>query len=109
MPKLAVIILTKNEENNIVDCIRSVDFADEIIVIDSGSVDKTKQLAEDLNANFVYHAMTEGFAGQRNFALTQTDAEWVFGKDMVDADGNPVYLQFKDIVNYFTEGNHYRN
>ena len=48
MPKLAVIILTKNEENNIVDCIRSVDFADEIIVIDSGSVDKTKQLAEDL-------------------------------------------------------------
>lgn len=99
MPKLAVIILTKNEENNIVDCIRSVDFADEIIVIDSGSVDKTKQLAEDLNANFVYHAMTEGFAGQRNFALTQTDAEWVFYLDADERVTPATADKIREIVN----------
>lgn len=84
MPKLSVIILTQNEEKNIADCIRSAYFADEIVIVDSGSTDNTKELAEKLNARFLYHPMTEeGFAGQRNFALTQTDAEWVF---YLDAD-----------------------
>jgi len=82
--RLAVLILTKNEEDNIVDCIRSASFADEIVVVDSGSTDRTKELAEGLGAKVVLHPMTEeGFAGQRNFALTQTTAEWVF---YLDAD-----------------------
>lgn len=84
MSDLAVIILTKNEEANIEDCIKSALFADEIIVIDSGSTDKTQVKAEALGAKFVLHPMTEeGFAGQRNFALTQTKAKWVF---YLDAD-----------------------
>ena len=84
MSDLAVIILTKNEEANIDDCIKSALFADEIIVIDSGSTDKTQVKAEALGAKFVLHPMTEdGFAGQRNFALTQTQAKWVF---YLDAD-----------------------
>ena len=84
MPKLAVIILTKNEEKNIEDCIRSASFADEIVVIDSGSTDRTQELAEAAGARFIVHPMAEaGFAGQRNFALKQTDAEWIF---YLDAD-----------------------
>lgn len=84
MPKLAVIILTKNEEKNIEDCIRSASFADEIVVIDSGSTDRTQELAEAAGARFIVHPMDEaGFAGQRNFALTQTEMEWVF---YLDAD-----------------------
>jgi glycosyltransferase involved in cell wall biosynthesis len=78
MPKLAVLILTKNEEKNIEDCIRSAMFADEIVVIDSGSTDRTIGMAESAGARVVVHPMTEqGFAGQRNYALTQTDADWV--------------------------------
>ena len=83
MKKLAVLILTYNEEANIEDCIRSAAFADEIVLIDSGSTDRTRSLAESLGARFVVHAMDEGFAAQRNFALTQTDADWVF---YLDAD-----------------------
>ena len=84
MPKLAVIILTKNEEKNIEDCIRSSSFADEIVVIDSGSTDRTQELAEAAGARFIVHPMDEaGFAGQRNFALRQTDADWIF---YLDAD-----------------------
>ena len=84
MVRLAVIILTKNEENNIEECIQSASFADEIVVIDSGSTDATQAKAEALGARFVVHPMDEdGFAGQRNFALTQTEAEWVF---FLDAD-----------------------
>ena len=84
MPKLAVLILTQNEEKNIAECMASADFADEIVVIDSGSQDRTGQLVEELGGKFVLHPMDEeGFAGQRNFALTQTTAEWVL---YLDAD-----------------------
>jgi len=81
--KLAVLILTYNEKKNIVECITSVKFADEIIIIDSGSTDGTIEVAEQLGATCIVHPMEEGFAGQRNFALTQTKAEWVF---FLDAD-----------------------
>ena len=83
MGKLAVLILTYNEEKNICDCMQSVDFADEVIVIDSGSTDRTVELATQLGAKCIDHPMDEGFSGQRNFALTQTKAEWVL---FLDAD-----------------------
>ena len=84
MKRLAVIILTYNEEGNIRDCIESARFADEILVIDSGSTDHTCAIAEQLGARICQHSMDDGgFAGQRNFALTQTSADWVF---YLDAD-----------------------
>ena len=81
--KVAVLILTYNEEKNIEACCKSVDFADEVIIIDSGSTDKTIEIAEKMGAKCVYHPMNEGFSGQRNFALTQTQADWVL---YLDAD-----------------------
>lgn len=84
MPRLAVLILTRNEEKNIADCIKSAAFADEIVVIDSGSTDGTERIAREMGARFVVHPMDdEGFAGQRNFALTAATAEWVL---YLDAD-----------------------
>ena len=84
MPTLAIIILTKNEEQNIAKCIKSVSFANEIIVVDSGSEDNTCNLAEELGAKVFKHDMTgEGFAGQRNFAIKCTNSDWVL---YLDAD-----------------------
>lgn len=83
MPTLAVLILTYNEEQNIQPCIESVRFADEIVVVDSLSTDHTVSLAQKLGAKVVSRPMTEGFAGQRNFALSQTQADWVL---YLDAD-----------------------
>lgn len=81
---LAVLILTFNEEANIEKCIKSAArVADKIVVIDSGSSDRTREIAEELGVKVVVRPMTDGFAGQRNFALTQTDAAWVF---FLDAD-----------------------
>lgn len=80
---LSVLILTLNEQKNIHDCIESAKFADEIIVIDSGSIDDTVFIAENLGAKVVYHSMQDGFGPQRNFALTQTRADWVL---FLDAD-----------------------
>jgi len=81
--KLAVIILTHNEERHIEACIESASFADEILVIDDESTDRTAELARAAGARVIVHPLAGDFAGQRNFALTQTDADWVL---YVDAD-----------------------
>lgn len=83
MNKLTIIILTYNEERHIKECIESVRFADEILIIDSGSVDKTLEIAEEAGARVVTHPMTEGFAAQRNFAMQQTTTDWIL---FLDAD-----------------------
>jgi len=82
--KLAVLIMTLNEEKNLAACLETARFADEIVVLDSGSTDRTQEIAESYGAKFVVHPMGEGgFAAQRNLMLEQTDADWVF---YLDAD-----------------------
>jgi glycosyltransferase involved in cell wall biosynthesis len=82
MPKLAVLIITFNEAENIAACIESATFADEIVVIDSGSSDDTTGIAQWCGARVVTRKF-DGFGPQRNFALSQTDADWVM---YLDAD-----------------------
>lgn len=98
MNKLAVLILTFNEEKNITDCMNSVKFADEIILVDSGSEDNTKNIAESLGAKVVFHKMT-GFADQRNFALEQTCAEWVLYLDADERITSEAGNEIREIVN----------
>lgn len=81
--KLAVIILTHNEEQHVAACIQSAAFADEILVIDDCSTDRTRALAESAGARVIEHPLNGDFAAQRNFALAQTDADWVL---YIDAD-----------------------
>ena len=95
--KIAILILTYNEESNIKDCIETAKFADEIIVIDSGSSDNTKAIAESMGAKFIYNEMT-GFAKQRNFALLQTKCEWVMYLDADERLTNDACDEIKKIV-----------
>ena len=83
MASLSVIILTKNEEYNIGDCIQSVAFADDILVVDDNSSDMTKSIAESLGARVIQHAMNGDFGGQRNFAISQANGDWIL---FLDAD-----------------------
>lgn len=80
--KLAAVVLTKNEELNLSDCLESLRWADEIIVFDALSTDRTTELAEQMGARVIRHPFQD-FAAQRNSALATTEAEWVF---FVDAD-----------------------
>lgn len=80
--KLSAIILTRNEERNIEDCLSGLSWADEMLVVDSGSTDHTIALAERRGARVVTHPLID-FASQRNFAISQAKGEWVF---FVDAD-----------------------
>lgn len=82
--KLAVLIMAYNEEKNLAACLDTVRFADEIVLVDSGSTDKTVEIAKAYGAKVVVRPMDEGgFAAQRNFLLEQTEADWVF---YIDAD-----------------------
>ena len=84
MSILSVIILTKNEENDIEATVQNArQCADEVLIVDSGSTDRTVELAEKNGARVVFRAWDNDFAAQRNFALTQTDADWVL---YLDAD-----------------------
>jgi len=80
---LSVILITKNEAENIRDCLQSVAWADEVIVVDSGSTDETCRIAKELGAQVHVHADWPGFGPQKNRALGYASKEWVFS---IDAD-----------------------
>lgn len=80
--KLSVIIITKNEANNIRACLESVAWADEIIVVDSGSTDETVAICKELGAQVYVHDWP-GFGPQKNRALGYANNDWVFS---IDAD-----------------------
>lgn len=99
MSTLAVLILTKNEEKNIVEVVNNAQkCADEVLIIDSGSTDATVQLATDKGAKVVYRAWDNDFAAQRNFGLTQTNAEWVLYLDADERLNAELLLAVKQVV-----------
>lgn len=79
-PPLSVTIITLNEEKNIPDAIRSVQWADEIIVVDSGSTDKTQQIAREMGAKTFYNPWP-GYGKQKNFAQSQATHDWILNLD----------------------------
>ena len=79
--KLTSILITKNEEANIKRCLASIkDISDEIIIVDSGSTDKTLQIAKSFNAKIINKGF-DNFASQRNFALSKAENDWVLSLD----------------------------
>lgn len=80
--KLSVIIITRNEAANIRACLDSVAWADEIIVVDSGSTDDTVAIAREFTPQVHKHDWP-GFGAQKNRALDYATKEWVFS---IDAD-----------------------
>ncbi len=80
--KLSVVLITKNEEHNIEGCLACVKWADEIIVVDSGSSDNTVPLARSITSQVFQIPFTD-FATQKNKALGYAKGEWIL---LLDAD-----------------------
>src|SRR3972149_3786685 len=79
--KLSVVIITLNEEKDLPRCLESVSgLADEIVVVDSGSTDKTVEIARSYNAK-VYVRKFDNYANQKNFASNMTQGEWLLALD----------------------------
>lgn len=92
--KISVCIITLNEEHNLPRCLRSVmSIADEIIILDSGSLDKTKEIALSFGTQF-FEQSWQGYVKQKNAAIALARNEWVFS---IDAD-EEVSEQLRDAI-----------
>ena len=80
MPLLSVAIITCDEERNLARTLASVSFADEIVVVDSGSRDRTVEIARSFGAR-VFVRDWPGFAAQKNFAIAQCSGDWILSLD----------------------------
>lgn len=79
-PKISAFVITKNEEKNIADCLASLSWVDEIVVVDDFSTDATPEICERFQVRFVQHPFT-GFKDQKSFAVSLTTYDWVLELD----------------------------
>ena len=82
MATLSAVMIVKNEEKNIADCLRALTFCGEVIVVDSGSSDRTVSLAKNCGAA-VYSNPFMDYASQKNYAISKATSDWLF---LIDAD-----------------------
>ncbi|MFM8863445.1 MAG: glycosyltransferase family 2 protein [Limnohabitans sp.] len=97
-PRLSIGILTKNEARLIEGCIQSALFADEVIVLDSGSTDDTVAIAQRLGAKTFVSENWEGFAVQRNRLLAHLKGDFVFFLDADEVITPELRQEIEDIV-----------
>jgi len=114
-PTLSVILITRNEAAHVVGCLASVAFADEWIVVDSGSTDATCELARRLGATVVSADDWPGFGAQKNRALALARGRWVLSIDadervtpelaasirsVIEADGQPAAYEISRLSSF---------
>ncbi|ASS67231.1 MULTISPECIES: glycosyltransferase family 2 protein [unclassified Paenibacillus] len=93
--QLALVMIVKNGEATLGRCLESVrSHVDEIIVVDTGSIDRTKQIAQDFGADVFDFQWGDSFAEARNYALSRSSAEW---KLILDADEYVVSADWEEI------------
>jgi len=101
MTPLSAVIITFNEERNIGRCLNSLKgLVNEIVVVDSGSTDKTREICESSGAKFIVHSF-EGHIEQKNFALEQASNAWVIS---LDAD-EEISLKLRESIETIMKGN----
>ena len=97
--KISAVINTYNEENNIKECIQSLSWADEIIVVDMYSTDKTASIARKQGAKVYMHNKTDYVEPARNFALNKATNDWVFVLDADERVPQTLAKKIKSLIN----------
>lgn len=80
---IAAVIITKNEQDSLRDCLESLRWVDEIIIVDSGSTDNTETIAKEYTEHFYVNAEWPGFGKQKQLAQSYATSDWILA---VDAD-----------------------
>jgi glycosyltransferase involved in cell wall biosynthesis len=78
--KISVTFITLNSEKTLKPVLEAVSWADEIVLVDSGSIDKTLEIAQQFKAKIVYRAF-DGYGSQKNFATEQASHDWILSLD----------------------------
>jgi glycosyltransferase involved in cell wall biosynthesis len=79
-PKISAVIIALNEEENILDAVKSVSWADEVVVVDCGSADRTVEIAKAAGAK-TYKKKWDGYIAQKNWANEKAGGEWILSLD----------------------------
>ena len=94
---ISAVVLTKNEEENIVDCLESLSWCNEIVVIDDNSEDRTIEIAKNYGAKVFVNSLQNDFSKQRIFGLSKATNDWVL---FVDADERVSEVLASEIFNF---------
>jgi glycosyltransferase involved in cell wall biosynthesis len=97
-PSISVIIITLNEAENIRACLESVAWADEVIVVDSGSSDATQEICREYNVRVLINKEWQGYGYQKNLALQQAAGDWVLSLDADERVSAELQRQLKLVV-----------
>lgn len=92
---LSLVVITFNEESNIERCLRSASFVSEIIIVDSFSTDRTKELAQKLGAK-VFEESWKGFGAQKQSATNKASNDWVLSLDADEELGSELVQEIKE-------------
>ena len=95
---LSVVVITKNEEKNIAECLGSVHgWADEIIVVDDESIDRTIEIAEEY-ADKIFHRKMDNEGKHRNWAYAQAKNEWVLSLDADEVASGELKKEIAEVL-----------
>jgi len=92
---ISLVIITKNEESHIEECIKSANFVADVVVVDSGSTDKTCEIATRCGARVLQHDW-EGFGKQKHWAVAQAKYDWVLCLDADERISEELRLELLD-------------
>lgn len=101
--KISALLITYNEVNHINEVIANIDFADEIIVVDSNSTDGTLEVLTKLDHVKVITRTFENFADQRNFAISKAIGDWILFIDADERVTKPLKSEILNVVNSTTD------
>ena len=109
MPEISVVIITYNEEKNISRCLDSIkNIADDIVVVDSFSTDKTEEICKSNGIRFVSHKF-EGHIEQKNWAITQAKFPHILSLDADEALDDVLIKSILEIKSNWTKDGYYMN
>lgn len=95
--KISCLILTHNSEDTIEECLKSLEWVDEIIVVDDESTDRTIEIATSYQAK-IFNRKLDDFSSQRNFGLEKCSNNWVLVLDSDEQISEPLQKEIKSIL-----------
>ena len=96
-PRLSVVVVTRDEEERIRACLESVAWADELIVVDAESQDKTASIARELTDHVIVRPWP-GYAAQKNFGLERARGAWILSLDADETVSAPLRAEIERVV-----------